>query len=76
MTRNEEQFGDNHKVKLGRKRSKTCGVKLGKMASGFVGALGAISLGALAWLVWGPHGCPQVLPTKCSPLYSQKAGAL
>ena len=25
-----EQFGDNHKVKLGRKRSKTNGVKLGE----------------------------------------------
>ena len=29
-----EQFGDNHKVKLSRKRSKTNGVKLGEMASG------------------------------------------
>ena len=28
------QFGDNHKVKLGRNRSKTNGVKLSKMASG------------------------------------------
>ena len=28
------QFGDNHKVKLGKKRSKTNGVKLSKMASG------------------------------------------
>ena len=28
------QFGDNHKVKLGRKRSKTNSVKLGGMASG------------------------------------------
>ena len=28
------QFGDNHKVKLGRKRSKANGVKLSKMASG------------------------------------------
>ena len=30
----ERQFGDNHKVKLGKKRSKTNGVKLSKMASG------------------------------------------
>ena len=30
-----QQFGDNHKVKLGRKRSKTNGVKLGGMASGW-----------------------------------------
>ena len=28
------QFGDNHKVKLGKNRSKTNGVKLSKMASG------------------------------------------
>ena len=28
------QFGDNHKVKLGKNRSKTIGVKLSKMASG------------------------------------------
>jgi len=28
------QFGDNHKVKLGKKRSKTNSVKLGGMASG------------------------------------------
>ena len=28
------QFGDNHKVKLGKKRSKPNGVKLSKMASG------------------------------------------
>ena len=28
------QLGDNHKVKLGKKRSKTNGVKLSKMASG------------------------------------------
>ena len=28
------QFGDNHKGKLGRKRSKTNGIKLGDMASG------------------------------------------
>ena len=28
------QFGDNHKVKIGKKRSKTNGVKLSKMASG------------------------------------------
>ena len=30
----ERQFGDNHKVKLGKKHSKTNGVKLSKMASG------------------------------------------
>ena len=29
-----QQFGDNHKVKLGKKRSKTNSVKLGGMASG------------------------------------------
>ena len=28
------QFGENHKVKLGKNRSKTNGVKLSKMASG------------------------------------------
>ena len=28
------QFGDNHKVKLGKNHSKTNGVKLSKMASG------------------------------------------
>ena len=28
------QFGDNHKVKLGKNRSKTNDVKLSKMASG------------------------------------------
>ena len=28
------QFGDNHKVKLGKNRSKANGVKLSKMASG------------------------------------------
>ena len=27
-------FGDNHKVKIGKKRSKTNGIKLGKMTSG------------------------------------------
>ena len=30
----KRQFGDNHKVKLGRNRSKTNGVELRKMASG------------------------------------------
>ena len=33
------QFGDNHKVKLGKNRSKTNGVKLSKMASGLWGSL-------------------------------------
>ena len=37
----EEWFGDNHKVKLDRKRSKTNGVGLGKMASGLWVSLGA-----------------------------------
>ena len=37
-----EQFGDNHKVKLGRKRSKTNGVKLGGMASGWWVSPGAL----------------------------------
>ena len=27
-------LGDNHKVKIGKKRSKTNGIKLGKMTSG------------------------------------------
>ena len=31
---NGRQFADNHKVKLGKNRSKTNGVKLSKMASG------------------------------------------
>ena len=35
------QFGDNHKVKLGRKRSKTKSVELGKMVSGLWVSLGA-----------------------------------
>ena len=35
------KFGDNHKVKLGKKRSKTNGVKLSKMAPGLWGSLGA-----------------------------------
>ena len=54
------QFGDNHKVKLGRKRSKTNGVKLGGMASGWWVSPGA------------PSRCsfPQVLlpgaPSRCS----------
>ena len=29
-----KKFGDNHKVRLGKKRSKTNGVELGKVASG------------------------------------------
>ena len=37
------QFGDNHKVKLGKKRSKTNGVELGEMASGLWVSPGAIS---------------------------------
>ena len=35
-------FGDNHKVKLGKNRSKTNGVKLSKMASGLWVSPGAI----------------------------------
>ena len=37
------KFGDNHKVKLGKKRSKTNGVKLSKMASNLWVFLGAMS---------------------------------
>ena len=36
------KFGDNHKVKLGKKRSKTNGVKLSKMASNLWVSLGAL----------------------------------
>ena len=38
------KFGDNHKVKLGKKRSKTNGVKLSKMASNLWVSLGALAL--------------------------------
>ena len=38
----EGKFGDNHKVKLGKKRSKTNGVKLSKMASNLWVSLGAL----------------------------------
>ena len=43
QTRSEggTKFGDNHKVKLGKKRSKTNGVKLSKMASNLWVSLGA-----------------------------------
>ena len=37
------KFGDNHKVRLGKKRSKTNGVKLSKMASNLWVSLGAMS---------------------------------
>ena len=37
------KFGDNHKVKLGKKRSKTNGVKLSKMASNLWVSLGALA---------------------------------
>ena len=39
-----KKFGDNHKVRLGKKRSKTNGVELGKVASGLWVYPGAISL--------------------------------
>ena len=45
-----EQFWDNHKVKLGRKPSKTNGIKLGEMASGLwvsPGASGEVVLNSI-----------------------------
>ena len=43
----EEQFGDNHKVKLRKKPSKTNGIELGKIASGLWVSSGAIFVGRL-----------------------------
>ena len=53
------KFGDNHKVKLGKKRSKTNGVKLSKMASSLWVSLGAMSIvkdGRVYDALTGPDG--------------------
>ena len=60
----EQKFGDNHKVKLGRKRSKTNDVELGEMASGLWVSPGAP--GALRRLFKRAVGSPQALSNEAT----------
>ena len=59
------QFGDNHKVKLGKNRSKTNGVKLSKMASGLW-----VSLRYFPWCLAGSRGLSRHIPWRAKTISS------